>query len=100
MEKKAKKQPTMKGKIIKTVISAILVVVMVVAIVAANSVLTDNNRMVNNMMGTSHSKLDNSKAKTDGLDLEYNKSDYSKDEITAAEDELALRIAEEGVVLS
>lgn len=99
MEKKAKKQPTMKGKIIKTVISAILVVAMVAAIVAANSVLTDNNRMVNNMMGTSDSKLDNSKAKTDGLDLEYNKSDYSKDEIGEAEDELALRIAKEGVVL-
>ena len=46
MEKKAKKQPTMKGKIIKTVISAILVVVMVVAIVAANSVLTDRKSVV------------------------------------------------------
>ena len=49
MRKKEKKQPTRRSKIIKTVISLILIAVMVAAIVAANTILTDNNRMVNAM---------------------------------------------------
>ena len=99
MGKKAKKQPSMVSKIVKTVISVVLIVVMVAAIVAANSLLTDNNRMVNNFVNANDSQLDNSKAQTDGLDLEYNKSDYSKEDITAAEDDLSNRIAAEGLVL-
>lgn len=55
MRKKEKKQPTRRSKIIKTVISLILIAVMVAAIVAANTILTDNNRMVNAMMGANDS---------------------------------------------
>lgn len=96
---KEKKQPTMKGKIIKTVISLVLVVAMVVAIVAANTLLTDNNRMVNNIMGGNQKILDNSNVDATGLDLNYNKSDYTMEEIAAAETALSDRIAAEGIVL-
>lgn len=99
MRKKEKKQPTRRSKIIKTVISLILIAVMVAAIVAANTLLTDNNRMVNAMMGSNDSVIDNSGVDTKGLDLDYNKSDYSEDEIGAAEDALADQIADEGIVL-
>ena len=43
--------------------------------------------------------IDNSGVDTKGLDLDYNKSDYSEDEIGAAEDALADQIADEGIVL-
>ncbi|MDF2512644.1 MAG: Beta-glucosidase-related glycosidase [Herbinix sp.] len=98
-EKKSKKQPTMKGKIIKTVISGILIIVMVVAIVAANTLLTDNSRIVNNIMGGNQKVLDNSNIDATGLDLEYNKADYTAEEISAAENDLYSRISEEGLVL-
>lgn len=99
MSKREKKQPTMRGKIIKTVISAVLVAAMVAGIVAANTLLTDNNRMVNAMANANDCTIDNSNAKTEGLDLEYNKSDYSAKEISAAEDDLDRRISDEGLVL-
>lgn len=87
------------GKIVKTVISGILIVVMVVAIVAANTLLTDNNRMVDNFLGKNNKVLDNSKADKEGLDLQYNKSDYTREEIGAAEADLKQRISAEGLVL-
>ena len=99
MRKREKKQSTRKSKIIKTVISVLLIVVMVAAIVAANTLLTENNRMVNAMMGANDSVIDNSGVDTKGLDLDYNKSDYSKDKIGEAEDALAEQIADEGIVL-
>lgn len=55
--------------------------------------------MVNAMMGANDSVIDNSGVDTKGLDLDYNKSDYSEDEIGAAEDALADQIADEGIVL-
>lgn len=87
------------GKIVKTVISGILVIVMVVAIVAANTLLMDNNRMVDNVMGKNKKVLDQSDVNTEGLDLQYNKSDYTAEEIGAAEADLKNRISAEGVVL-
>lgn len=50
-------------------------------------------------MGANDSVIDNSGVDTKGLDLDYNKSDYSEDEIGAAEDALADQIADEGIVL-
>ena len=42
---------------------------------------------------------DNSKVQTDGLNLDYNTSDYTADNIGAAEADLTDRINSEGVVL-
>ena len=89
----------MAGKIIRTVLSLLLVIVMVILMVAANTALRSNDRMVNSILGDVGKTIDNSGAQTEGLDLEYNKSDYTAEEITAAEDDLKQRISEEGLVL-
>ena len=97
-EKKVKKQASKAGKIVRTVISAVLTLVLVVLMVAANTMLPSYNRIINNMIGYNRS-VDNSKADTQGLDLNYNKSDYTKDEIGDAEKTLNEQIAGEGIVL-
>ena len=56
-------------------------------------------RMLNSLAGGFDRSVDNSKANTTGLDLQYNKPDYTSSSISAAEDDLANRIAAEGVVL-
>lgn len=99
MKGKEKKQGKMSGKVIRTIISGLLTIVLVVLMVAANTVLASNDRMVNMILGDVDKTIDNSDAKTDGLDLEYNKSDYTKEEIGAAEEDLTERISREGIVL-
>ncbi len=99
MKEKQVKKKGMAGKIIRTVLSLLLVIVMVILMVAANTALRSNDRMVNSILGDVGKTIDNSGAQTEGLDLEYNKSDYTAEEITAAEDDLKQRISEEGLVL-
>ncbi|MBE6091525.1 MAG: beta-glucosidase, partial [Clostridium beijerinckii] len=68
--------------------------------IAANTALSSNYRMANSILGSYNEKnIDNSKVDTTGLDLEYNKSDYTKDEIVTAEQELKEQISAEGIVL-
>lgn len=86
------------GKIVRTILSGILTIILVIAIIAVNTVLPANGRIVNNLLGYNQS-IDNSKADTEGLDLNYYKSDYTKDEIGTAEEELNMKIAGEGIVL-
>lgn len=97
--KKEKKEGGRLGKIVKTVISGLLAIVMVVVMVAANTVLASNGRMVSNILGSNQKSLDNSKADSSELDLEYNKSDYSAEDIGEAEEDLSSRISAEGLVL-
>lgn len=99
MRDKEKKNKKLIGKVIRTVLSAFLTVILVVVMVAANTVLAENDRMINSILGAYEKKIDNSKAETDGLDLQYNKSDYTADEIKAAEEDLKERISNEGIVL-
>ncbi|SCP97690.1 glycoside hydrolase family 3 N-terminal domain-containing protein [Anaerobium acetethylicum] len=96
---KKKRKAGKNGKVIKTVISAILVVVMIAAIVAANSLLVENSRIVNNIMGFNQKTISSSNVDSTGLDLAYNKSDYTPEEIGAAEDSLYDSISAEGIVL-
>lgn len=97
------KKKGMVGKVIRTILSVVLSLVLVVVMFAANTVLAQNDRMVNmiagGMVGQNVKNIDNSKADTDGLDLEYNKADYTKEEIADAEDALKNQISEEGLVL-
>lgn len=86
------------GKIIRTVISGIFTIILVILMVASNTILPSNARIVNNMLGYKQS-IDNSDVVTEGLNLNYNESDYTKDEITDAEKELNLKIAGEGITL-
>ena len=89
------------GRVIKTILKSVLVVVLAVLMVAVNVILPGNGmivRMVNNMAGYQQS-WDNSKANTEGLDLDYYKADYDKDNIRDAEESLDRQIANEGYVL-
>lgn len=98
-KKEKKKEKSGKvGKIVRTVLSGILVLVLVVAMIGVNVILPSYDRIINSMMGYQKS-VDNSKVNTDGLDLAYNKSDYTREEIAAAEVDLNERIAGEGIVL-
>lgn len=86
--------------LIKTVVSAIVCIAMVVVIVAANMYIPPNSNSVMSALGIKQAKVDNSKAKTDGLDLEYSKSDYPDADAAQADKEaLDMRMAAEGVVL-
>lgn len=98
MRKREKKPAGMVGKVIKTGLSAVVSIILIIVMVAANSLLPAYSRMVNCMLGYNKS-VDNSKVDTTGLDLEYYKSDYTKDEIVDAEIDLNKRIAGEGIVL-
>ena len=86
-------------KIFGTTIRSILVVLFAMIIVLVNSVVPNYARMADSMLGGINTKIDNSKVDTTGLDLEYNKADYTAESIKAAEAELHQRIADEGTIL-
>lgn len=95
-----KKEQSMAKKIVKTVLSVVLIVGMVVGMYYANTLLVDNNRMVDNMSGANAKVIDSNGVDTSKYDLDYYKSDY-KDEadLKAAEQALDDQIASEGMVL-
>lgn len=86
-------------KIVGTTIRSILIIVFAVIIAAVNSILPNYARMMDSMIGGINTKIDNSDVDTTGLDLEYNKADYTTDNIGEAESALHQQIADEGTVL-
>lgn len=86
-------------KIVGTTIRSILIIVFAVIIAAVNSILPNYARMMDSMIGGINTKIDNSDVDTTGLDLEYNKADYTTDNIEEAESALHQQIADEGTVL-
>lgn len=87
------------GKIIRTVLSGVFTVILIVIMIAANTALAANDRMINSILGDTQKRIDNSKSNITGVDFEYNKADYTANEIKAAEENLKNRISEEGLVL-
>ena len=88
------------GKMVKTILSAVVCIVMVAAIVLANMYIPANSSSVYSVLGINTDEIDNSGAKTEGLDLEYSKSDYAtEEELVADEEALNKQIAAEGIVL-
>ena len=85
------------GRVIKTILKSALVVVLAALMVAVNVMLPGNSRMLNNMVGIDQSW--SSSMSTEGIDLQYNKADYTKDSIGDAEKALDQQIAAEGVVM-
>ncbi|RCX20611.1 beta-glucosidase [Fontibacillus phaseoli] len=85
-------------KLLRSIFLSLLAVIVVAVMFASNTMLAKNERMVNNVLGR-HQSIDSSKANSEGLDLNYNKSDYTKDEIAKAEEELNMKVAGEGIVL-
>ena len=98
MQKKKLTPLQIVGHVIHTAWLAVLAVIMAVLLFAANVILPGYARMIDAMLGYKKS-WDNSKVQTDGLDLNYNTSDYDADTIGAAEKDLTDRINSEGVVL-
>ena len=86
------------GRIVRRVIGAVLAVVFVALIVAANAILPNYTQVINSYLGVEQG-WDNSGVNTEGLDLEYNKTDYSREDLAAHEQELDKQIAAEGIVM-
>lgn len=86
-------------KIVGTTIRSILIIVFAVIIAAVNMILPNYARMADSMLGGINTKIDNSDVDTSGLDLEYNKADYTKENIGEAEAALHQQIADEGTIL-
>ena len=99
MEKKKRTTGQMVRLILRTAVCAVLIGVLLAGIMGVNALVPSYDRMGNSILNGFDRKIDNSKASTTGLDLQYNKPDYSAQTIGAAEDDLAERIAQEGVVL-
>ncbi len=99
MSKEKKKKKGIVGKVIRTILSVVLCVVLAGLTFAVNTILPANDRMVNSIAGGYSRKVDNKSGDTSNLDLEYNKGDYTKDTIAAAEEDLKQRISNEGLVL-
>lgn len=99
MEKQKRTTGQMVRRVLRTAVCGVLIVVLLAGIIGVNTLVPSFDRMGNSILGGFDRRIDNSRAKTDGLDLQYNKPDYTRDTIGAAEDDLANRIAAEGVVL-
>lgn len=95
-----KKGGKMMGKIIKTAVSGVLCVALAGGIVAANVLIPPNASSVQSILGLKSGGIDNSKAKTEGINMEYSKPGFDT-EAALVEDEIALnkKIAAEGIVL-
>ncbi len=96
-DKKPKKKGRV-GRVVRRVIGAVLAVVFVALIVAANAILPNYAQTINSYLGIEQG-WDNSGVNTEGLDLEYSKADYSREDLAAHEQELDKQIAAEGIVL-
>lgn len=70
----------------------------VAAVAAANTILPSYSSVINSYLGVDQG-WDNSGVNTDGLDLEYNKCDYTRESIVEVEQALDEQIAAEGYVL-
>ena len=86
-------------KVVGTTIRSILIILFAVIIAAVNMIIPNYARMADSMLGGINTKIDNSDVDTSGLDLEYNKADYTKENIGEAEAALHQQIADEGTVL-
>ena len=87
-------------KTVKTAVSGVLCVALAAGIFAANTLIPPNASSVESILKLKSSGIDNSAAKTDGIDMEYSKPGF--DTLDAlVEDEVALnkQIAAEGIVL-
>ena len=86
-------------KIIGTTIRSVLIILFAVIITVVNTILPNYARMMDSMIGGINTQIDNSDVDTTGLDLTYNKADYTTDSIKEAEAALHQQIADEGTVL-
>ena len=77
------------GKIVKTAVSGVLCIALAGGIVAANVLIPPNASSVQSVLGLQSSGIDNSKAKTEGINMEYSKPGFDTED-ALVEDEIAL----------
>ena len=87
------------GRVIKSIVKIAVALLLVVVMVAANTMLPGYSRMVDSLLSGFDQSWDNSSAQTEGLDLQYNKADYTAETIADAEKALDQQLAAEGVVM-
>lgn len=86
--------------IVRTVVSGILIVALVAVMVAGNMLIPENKNVINAYLGdTSTASIILPDSYTEDLDLEYNKCDYTPEEMEQAEHALGQKLVGEGVVL-
>jgi beta-glucosidase len=87
-------------KILRTSISGVLIAVTLAVAIVANVMIPPNMNMVNAFLGDSGgTTVRQPSTYTEALDLQYNKADYTAEEMAAAERALNEEIMGEGVVL-
>lgn len=87
-------------KILRTGISSVLIVALLAVAIVANIMIPPNMNMINVTLGdTSTTTIKQPSTYTEALDLQYNKGDYTAEEMAAAERALNEEIVGEGVVL-
>ena len=96
MSKNSSRRTGRVGRIVKTTVS----VIAAVGFLAAGTAIGGfSNKMVGSLTGLYSHTVDNSRADTSGVNLNYYTAQHTKENIRAAEDDLANRIAGEGTVL-
>ena len=75
-----KKGGKMVGKIVKTAVSGVLCIALAGGIVAANVLIPPNASSVQSILGLKSGGIDNSKAKTEGINMEYSKPGFDTEE--------------------
>ena len=91
----------MKAKrILRTAIPSVLIALTLVVAIVANVMIPPNMNMINSFLGdTTTTTIKQPKEYNDSLDLQYNKSDYTAEEMAAVEQALNEEIMGEGAVL-
>lgn len=89
----------MAKKVWKTAAAALSVGANAGVLAAVNGPLKKNRRMMDNVLGGNKVQIDYANVDCAGLNLDYYRSEYSKEAIKAAEDALGKKIAGEGIVL-
>ena len=91
----------MKAKrILRTAIPSVLIALTLVVAIVANVMIPPNMNMINSFLGdTTTTTIKQPKEYNDSLDLRYNKSDYTAEEMAAVEQALNEEIMGEGAVL-
>ena len=87
-------------RILRTAIPSILIVLTLVVAIVANVMIPPNMNAINGFLGDSTSiTIRQPNEYNDSLDLQYNKSDYTAEEMPAMEQALNEEIMGEGVIL-
>ena len=98
--KEPKKPKKLRKPIFRTAFGSILIALLLVIIIVANMMIPPNLNMINGVLGDPAAiSIKQSSAYNASLDLQYNKADYTPEEMAAVEQALNEEIAGEGIVL-